>query len=87
MFDNKIKRMLGKNKPSNLFNFNSKKMSNNSKIYRFDNMIGTKQFNTNVKGASVSMQNKWKNMSVNHRNKLRRFLVDSDGNRVPNKFD
>lgn len=43
--------------------------------------------NSTGRGASVMMQNKWKNMSPLNRERERSRLVDSDGDRVPNKYD
>ena len=38
-------------------------------------------------GASVNMQNKWKNMSSAQRTNARKKYKDTDGDRVPDKFD
>jgi len=38
-------------------------------------------------GASLKMQNKWKTMPSNSRNKNRMLYKDSDGDRVPDKWD
>jgi len=51
-----------------------------------NNIINKKPNKSNF-GASLKMQNKWKTMPSNSRNKNRMLYKDSDGDRVPDKFD
>jgi hypothetical protein len=73
-FDKKLKNMLGKSK-SNSFNF---KKFNMPKL----NITSPKK-----KGASLFKQKQWASFGSKKRNSLRNILPDTDGDRVPNKFD
>ena len=39
------------------------------------------------KGADIKLQNAWKNKTIKQRQELRKTHKDSDGDRVPNKWD
>ena len=52
-----------------------------------DKMLGKIIGKKSSKGASNKNQSIWSSMSSKNRNILRKTLKDSDGDRVPNKFD
>src|SRR6056297_2194329 len=73
-------------------NNNDMKMSNmfgkSNKTFgslNFGNVFGNKS--SNLKGASLSMQNQWSNMTTSQRASMRRRYPDSDGDGVPNRWD
>jgi len=57
-------------------------MNNFDKI--INNVLGK---NKQVKGASIKKQMQWKSFGAMKRNKLRARFKDSDGDRIPNKWD
>ena len=54
---------------------------------KIDSIIGNILGKKKVKGASIVKQQQWKGFSPIKKQQLRRRLPDSDGDRVPNKFD
>ena len=72
-FDDMIKNILGKKKPSN---------GKRIKPLR----LGMNTFKSNM-GASLKMQSQWRKMSPRMKNINRMLFKDSDGDRVPNKWD
>ena len=83
-FDN----MLGTNK-NNKIDMQFGNMFKNKNMSLFNSMTFgniSKQNNNNM-GASIQMQNKWKNMNSKQRIVARQNLKDTDGDRIPNMFD
>jgi hypothetical protein len=89
-FDEKIKAALGKGKKkttsfSGLFN----KKTSSSNIFNKPTLPKMRPMLTPMKkqGASLAKQKQWKSFSPIQRNMLRRRLPDTDGDRVPDRFD
>ena len=85
MFD--INKMLGKKK-NKMPSFGSMNMSNTFGKNPLSKMIGGITKNPlKTFGASPKLQNQWKNFSVKTKNNLRKQFKDTDGDRIPNKWD
>ena len=83
MFD--INKILGTKKSTKLTELSMSKVFGKNPI---SDIIGniTKKPLHNL-GASNKMQDKWKSFSIQKRNNIRKTHKDSDGDRIPNRFD
>ena len=76
---NKIDQMIG-----NIIGSSKKKSKKNNNMFNFNKIISSTK---STKGASIKMQNMWKGFSSIQKNQMRIKFPDSDGDRIPNKFD
>jgi hypothetical protein len=59
----------------------------NNNIKKYNNIYNVIPKISSIPGASLKMQNKWKAFSPTQKNILRSRLPDSDGDRIPDKYD
>jgi hypothetical protein len=92
--DDTIKNVLGKNKNTkskvSMFSFKTNTSTFNNPIKNVMNTIRTTSVIPKISsmpGASLKMQNQWKSFSPTQKNILRSRLPDSDGDRIPDKYD
>ncbi|MFW5847831.1 MAG: hypothetical protein ACOCVF_02845 [bacterium] len=76
------KLIKNQNKGINFNKFNFNKITN-----KYSKISNTTKTGTGMAGASVKMQNMWKQASIPQRNLWRKKYKDSDGDRVPDRFD
>jgi len=89
-FDEKIKKMLGKNKLGNNMKFSTifnKKLSNNIFNFKSKNFMKNIIGISPIKGASIKMQMQWKNMSPTLKGINRILYKDIDKDSVPDRWD
>ena len=93
-FDDKIKNILGKNKKKNSTKFSNLSMSKVfgknplSNIFKENsNKFMKKSMISHLSGASLGMQNNWKNFSIIQKRQKRMLYKDTDKDGVPNRWD
>jgi len=75
---NQIDKMLGNIMGS------SKKKSKNNNMFDFSKIVSPIK---STNGASINMENMWKGFSPMQKNQMRLKFPDSDGDRIPDRFD